>query len=299
MVTCEQAILFPTTHESRIGPVRNNDPSGANGFCACLHLFHNWIAIEHELWRKTLRGKLFLSPIEKLDHVLDIGTGTGLWAFEIALTHTNSQVIGTDLSPIQPSYIPTNCQFEIDDAEDEWLYRQKFSFIHSRGNHLSFQSPETVVSSAFNALARHGWFESQDIVLPLKCDDNSWEGSAIQKWNNTIAECFRLSGRRSYVEEYAQMFRDIGLDNVTERLFVWPVSPWPQGPRNQHLRELSTIARRNLLEGLEAFSMVLFTRYANMSKDEVLTLVQNAKDDFFDTKYHVYMQVVVTMGQKP
>ncbi|KAF7535558.1 hypothetical protein G7054_g5278 [Neopestalotiopsis clavispora] len=244
------------------------------------------------LWRKTLRGKLFLSPIEKLDHVLDIGTGT-------ALTHANSQVIGTDLSPIQPSYIPTNCQFEIDDAEDEWLYRQKFSLIHSRGNHLSFQSPETVVSSAFNALARHGWFESQDIVLPLKCDDNSWEGSSIQRWNNVIAECFRLSGRRSYVEDFAQMFRDVGLDNVTERLFVWPVSPWPQGPRNQHLRELSQIARRNLLEGLEAFSMVLFTRYANMSKDEVLTLVQNAKDDFWDPKYHVYMQVVVTMGQKP
>lgn len=67
--------------ESRIGPVRNNDPSGANSFCACLHLFYNWTAIEHELWRKTLRGKLFLSPIEKLDHVLDIGTGTGEFSF--------------------------------------------------------------------------------------------------------------------------------------------------------------------------------------------------------------------------
>jgi hypothetical protein len=104
-------------------------------------------------------------------------------------------------------------------------------------------------------------------------------------------ECFRRSGRRSYVEEYAQMFRNVGLNNVTERLFVWPVSPWHQGPRNEHLRELSQLCRRNLLEGLEAFSLNLFTKYAGMTKEEVLTLVQNAKNEFWDTKYHVYVQV--------
>lgn len=184
-----------------------------------------------------------------------------------------------------------NCQFEIDDAEDEWVYRQKFSLIHSRGNLLSFQSPETVVESAFNALERRGWLESQDLILPLKCDDGSWEGSALQTWSNVLCECLRRSGRRFFVEEYAQMFRNVGLDNVTERLFIWPVSPWHQGPRDEHLRELGHISRKNFLEGLEALSLNLFTRYANMSKDEVLDLVHNAKNEVWDTKYHVYMQV--------
>lgn len=93
------------------------------------------------------------------------------------------------------------------------------------------------------------------------------------------------------MEEYAQMFRNVGLNNVTERLFTWPISPWPQGPRNENLRELGQICRRNMLEGLEALSLNLFTRFADMTKDEVLTLVQSAKNEFWDPKYHVYIQM--------
>ncbi len=33
--------------------------------------------LQHELFLLTLDGKLHLSPTEDLDHVLDIGTGTG------------------------------------------------------------------------------------------------------------------------------------------------------------------------------------------------------------------------------
>jgi hypothetical protein len=30
------------------------------------------------------------------------------------------QVIGTDLSPVQPIWVPPNCKFEVDDFELEW-----------------------------------------------------------------------------------------------------------------------------------------------------------------------------------
>jgi methylase of polypeptide subunit release factors len=33
--------------------------------------------------------------------VLDIGTGTGIWAIDFADEHPEAEVIGTDLSPIQ------------------------------------------------------------------------------------------------------------------------------------------------------------------------------------------------------
>lgn len=34
----------------------------------------------HHLWLLTLDDKLFLAPIENPQLVLDVGTGTGLWA---------------------------------------------------------------------------------------------------------------------------------------------------------------------------------------------------------------------------
>lgn len=41
-------------------------------------------------------------------------------------------VIGTDLAPIQPDYIPPNLAFMIDDIEDEWTWGQKFDYIYTR-----------------------------------------------------------------------------------------------------------------------------------------------------------------------
>jgi ubiquinone/menaquinone biosynthesis C-methylase UbiE len=102
-----------------------------------------------------LDGKLTLAPIKKdievsnhvsrpADHrrrrkltemqrVLDVGTGTGIWAIDFADEYPNTAVLGTDLSPIQPSMVPPNCRFEIDDARDEWTYpNDYFDFIHIR-----------------------------------------------------------------------------------------------------------------------------------------------------------------------
>lgn len=45
----------------------------------------------------------------------------------------SAEVIGTDLSPIQPLFVSPNCRFEIDDACSEWTYAPNtFDFIHIR-----------------------------------------------------------------------------------------------------------------------------------------------------------------------
>jgi ubiquinone/menaquinone biosynthesis C-methylase UbiE len=66
-----------------------------------------------------LDGKLHLAPIENPQNVLDVGTGTGIWAVEfgnlellckeqhqltqLANQYPSAKVTGTDLSPIQPT----------------------------------------------------------------------------------------------------------------------------------------------------------------------------------------------------
>lgn len=68
----------------------------------------------------TFENKLSLVPLEdkQLHNVLDIGTGTGIWAIDFgvwdcfyveetllsiaAIRNPSAYVVGTDLSPIQP-----------------------------------------------------------------------------------------------------------------------------------------------------------------------------------------------------
>jgi len=70
--------------------------------------------IFHHICTLTLGGKLFLAPIsENPQRVLDVGTGTGIWAIDFADQFPSAQVIGTDLSPIQPSDVPPNVYFEV------------------------------------------------------------------------------------------------------------------------------------------------------------------------------------------
>jgi methylase of polypeptide subunit release factors len=60
----------------------------------------------HHIYNMLLGGKLYLAPLEedKIQRILDIGTGTGIWAIEMAEQFPQAAVIGTDLSPIQPSW---------------------------------------------------------------------------------------------------------------------------------------------------------------------------------------------------
>jgi cyclopropane fatty-acyl-phospholipid synthase-like methyltransferase len=72
----------------------------------------------HDLWAFTLEGKLCLAPIEDPRRVLDVGTGTGIWAIDFADIYPNTHITGADLSPIQPAHVPPNVQFNLVNCSD-------------------------------------------------------------------------------------------------------------------------------------------------------------------------------------
>ena len=79
----------------------------------------NQMDIEHHN-QMLMLDKLHLSPISDPQEILDVGTGTGIWAIDVADSYPSAIVTGTDLSPTQPSWVPPNVRFEIDDFKDEW-----------------------------------------------------------------------------------------------------------------------------------------------------------------------------------
>ena len=70
--------------------------------------------MQHHMYYMSLGGHLYRAPIQHpVREVLDLGTGTGIWAIDFADQHPEANVLGIDLSPIQPGWVPPNCQFEI------------------------------------------------------------------------------------------------------------------------------------------------------------------------------------------
>lgn len=89
----------------------------------------------HHIFLMLLGGRLYTAPLDKLalHRILDVATGTGIWAVDIADRHPEAEVVGNDINPIQPSWVPPNVKFEVDDVEDVWTYRNEyFDYIHMR-----------------------------------------------------------------------------------------------------------------------------------------------------------------------
>ena len=105
----------------------------------------------HHLWCVRLNGELHLAPIgTNPQKVLDLGTGTGIWAIDFADMYPSAEVIGVDLSPIQPRWVPPNLKFEVDDVEKEWLWApDSFDFIHSRAMIGSIRNWQRYLEQAY------------------------------------------------------------------------------------------------------------------------------------------------------
>jgi len=75
--------------------------------------------IEHHN-QGLMLGKLHMSPLRDPQEILDVGTGTGIWAIDMADTYPAALITGIDLSPTQPSWVPSNVRFQVDDYTEKW-----------------------------------------------------------------------------------------------------------------------------------------------------------------------------------
>jgi SAM-dependent methyltransferase len=131
----------------------------------------------HHIFRMITGGPIFRAPLfghTRPQRVLDMGCGTGIWTIEFSDEWPEATVIGTDLSPIQPSWVPPNCKFYVDDIEGEWTYppAEHFDYIHGRALLGSIAGWKELFSKAFNHLKPGGILEIQDFPSEARSDDD-------------------------------------------------------------------------------------------------------------------------------
>jgi len=244
-----------------------------------------------------LDGKLHLAPISNPQRVLDLATGTGIWAIEFAQEYPESNVLGTDLSPIQPEFVPANLRFEVDDAEEDWLFNEPFDYIHARAIVTCFKNNRAILQKIFDNLAPGGYFELQDPTFPMKCDDGTLEGTPLDDWNGHMVESMSRIGRNlKDGQNWGRYMREIGFEDVTEHRIYVPVNPWARGKKN---KILGAISQQNLLEGVESMSTAAFTRILGWSPEKLAELLTGVRANLEDKGVHAYGVVYFAYGRKP
>ncbi|KAK1542846.1 methyltransferase domain-containing protein [Colletotrichum paranaense] len=254
----------------------------------------------HHLWKLTYDGEPCNCPKKTgAKRVLDIGTGTGIWALDYADDNPESFVLGVDLSPIQPKFVPPNCQFEVDDVEKEWTWSEAFDFIFSRSMNAAFKDRAEFVAKAFENLEPGGYLEIQDNVFPLLCTDGTMpEDSLIYQWSKLIMEGTDLIGQPlNDAPKFKKMLEDAGFEDVQERKEIWPIGTWPERGTKEH--ELGMWCRSITMESLEALSLALFTRVLGWSREETVVFCAGAREELRQQKVHAYFDVYATWGRKP
>lgn len=257
---------------------------------------------QHEIIMTLLEGKLHLAPLPttKPMRILDVGTGTGSWAIEMAEMYPTSTIVGTDLSPIQPKNVPSNVEFLIDDAEHpDWAVpAEYYTCIHTRFMLGSFTDFNQIVNRAYTYLAPGGFLESQELDPQAFCDDKSMPTSwPYAEWTDFLIEAAGKAQRPLRIApRLKQWYEDAGFVDVREEVFKIPIGPWPKDPV---LKSLGVHMRENVMSGLQGFSLAFFTRVLGWSADEVEAYLEIVRKSLKTRKVHAYVNFHVVTGRKP
>jgi hypothetical protein len=131
---------------------------------------------------------------------------------------------------------PSNIEWIIEDAEDDWVYAELFDYIHGRALRGCFKSPYSIFEKAFAALKPGGWFEIQDAGVVTSLD-----GTAIGTAVGELAENFRAASERTgylwdHDEKYGEYMKAAGFVDVVEHDLRWPTNPyWPEDEKDKIL----------------------------------------------------------------
>jgi cyclopropane fatty-acyl-phospholipid synthase-like methyltransferase len=257
--------------------------------------------LQHHLFLMTLNGSLHKAPLKPdIQSALDIGTGTGIWAIDFADQYPSCVVTGTDLSPIQPAYVPPNCRFYVEDAEGAtgWSFEDQVDYIHGRMLVVGIKNWAQFFQRAYDNLKPGGWIEMQDLNFPARCDDHTAPpDSPLMAWSSYMMQgAARFGIDLESSNQFPQLLASCGFTNIQYETYGWPINRWP---RDKRMKEMASWIQQNYLQGLQAFSMAYFTRGLQWKPEELEVFLMEVRKQAKDRNSHIYMPISFFWAQKP
>ncbi|POR34763.1 Uncharacterized protein TPAR_05033 [Tolypocladium paradoxum] len=269
--------------------------------------------LQHHIWRLLLGGRLYTAPLPPPEaspslRILDLGTGTGIWAIDMADEFPSAQVAGVDLSPIQPEWVPNNCRFHVDDYEDRWTYRddEKFDYIHGRALSGTSSDWSRFYGQVMQNLVPGGLVEMQEYDAWIFSDDDSCDRAPwTMEWVDKLDAASKMHGKQLNVaKHHKQWMIDAGFEDVQEvcrpcadeRPLQIPIGPWAKDPA---LKELGRFELIHMQMSVDSHTPALFTRVLNYSSDQAQVLMEGVKREFRNRDLRLITSYRFITGRRP
>lgn len=197
--------------------------------------------------------------------------------------YPSATVTGTDLSPIQPEWVPPNCHFEIDDVSLEWTYPpDHFDFIHIRELFGCIPDWDFFFEQAFNHTKPGGYVEIvEHSVCPVSDDGTMGPNHFYHTWGEVVIQMGEKLGKSFTIwEESAERMRRAGFVDVVVVDYKWPLNGWPTDSKLKNIgrsvgtppaskdNDANDYDRWNqlrLMDGVEGFMLRLLTQVGGVS----------------------------------
>lgn len=211
----------------------------------------------------------------------------------------SADVLGFDLSPIQPSWVPPNCKFEIEDAEKDWTFpKDSFDYIHARNLLGTIRDWPKLIKQCYDHTKPGGWLEWQHKHPLIVSDDDSLpEKSFLQQWSKNFSNaCTRFGVPLEATVLLKQRMEAAGFVDVVQCILKLPIGPWP---KDKNLKKVGTFELVNMVDGIEGLSIRLFSKALGMTFQEIQLHLIEVRKEAKNSKIHSYYPFYIVFGKKP
>ncbi|GAW13880.1 hypothetical protein ANO14919_032710 [Xylariales sp. No.14919] len=252
----------------------------------------------HILVMDILEQQLFLAPMaEPPKKVMDLATGIGLWAIEMGDRFPDADILGLDLSPIQPTSVPPNVTFQVDDVEDTWVHDNDYDFIHMREASAYMRSTPTVIESVIAHLKPGGWLELQEFHWLAEKEDGTIDPSIpVNRYMDHMMSAAETSEGRKIpiLPEMGDIMKQAGFVDVRKKTYRVPYGTWPTDPVARRRGAVLSVNAELLLPTSDKV-----LGYIGVTPEQAEALYTDCIKMFHDSSIHCFATYYVWYGRKP
>lgn len=264
------------------------------------------LRLMHEVYLHLFSNTLTTIPLSTPTKILDIGTGSGDWAMSMGDAYPSAEIIGTDIAKIQPSAVPLNVFFEIDDAEEAggWTWEEDtFDMVHLRNMAGSFRDWKHVYRETYRHLKPGGYIEVIDYDNHEAFFSVYGRDSQFAHVLHELGEASRKAGRpRGCQHVAASLLAELGFTDVHIEDVHIPCGIWPDEREERNIGKMAFIA---MISGIESYFLRLLTEEMGWSRERVLETVEKVQRELQAVAMDpmrgqgLSFRVLVMVGRKP